>query len=437
MLNSLHGKEEYSASQATGALLGFKAENHLHPATPLFANSVVSYAKTKMSMQALGSDTTSQSSFGSSGYGSDAERDFQELLSKEFRPRHEQSDDEEPASTSFSHASQHSNAELQPPASNPGAQPPQSHVEPTVSNNMQAAVDSVTGQNGSIPLSFVNGKYVPVFQHLDFLHKPKGIGLEEMSLYEFVGCFHRVKSTDKDKERMQQAADASLDRPAATRGRTALTRFSFTADHPLHETHHLQLRANQALPIIVGRIPRFPTKRASGPITAAYKRDADRFAAWALTLFRPWNPDTNLPDELSWNSFCDWVSELQQQDTIVARTRLAFVTNAAHGLKTNHAVDAKLKAWRFREATQLADLPPKYQPAAYRNMTSAKGGEPPIFSKASREEAERVVNELVNMMAEQSTQDAQTNTMIRNTVDTVKRIFQHHDPPSSGFIFLS
>jgi hypothetical protein len=264
--------------------------------------------------------------------------------------------------------------------------------------------------------------------------------LEEISLYEFVGCFHRVKSTDKDKERMQQAADASLDRPAATLGRTALTRFSFTAKHPLHETHHLQLRANQALPIIVGRIPRFPTKRASGPITAAYKPDADRFAAWAPTLFRTWNPDTNLPDELSWNSLCDWVSELQQQDTIVARARLAFVTNAAHGLKTNHAVDAKLKAWRFREATQLADLPPKYQPAAYCNMTSTKGDEPPIFSKASREEAERVVNELMNMMAEQSTQDAQTNTMIRNTVDTVKRmlrIFQHHDPPSSGFIFLS
>jgi hypothetical protein len=258
-----------------------------------------------------------------------------------------------------------------------------------------------------------------------------------MSLYEFVGCFHRVKSTDKDKERMQQAADASLDQPPATRGRTALTRFSFTAEHPLQETHHLQLRANQALPIIVGRIPRFPTKRASGPITAAYRRDADRFAAWALTLFRPWNPDTNLPHELSWNAFCDWVSELQQQDTIVSRTRLAFVTNAAHGLKTNHAVDAKLKAWRFREATQLADLPTKYQPPAFRNMTSAKGGEPPIFSKASREEAERVVNELVNMMAEQSTQDTQTNTMIRNTVDTVKRIFQHHDPPSSGFIFLS
>ena len=68
-------------------------------------------------------------------------------------------------------------------------------------------------------------------------------------------------------------------------------------------------------------------------------------------------------------------------------------------------------------------------------MSDRKGGEPPIYSKASREEAELVVNELVSMMAEQCTHDEKTNAMIRSTVDTVKRIFQHL--PSTGLSFLS
>jgi hypothetical protein len=299
-------------------------------------------------------------------------------------------------------------------------------VEATLSSAMQAEVNMVTGHKGSIPIRFIDGKYAPVFQHYDFLHKPTGLGLEEMSLYEFVACFQRMQSTDKDKERMEHEAESEPAQDAAPkRGRRAVTRFPFTSDHPLHATHHLQLRAQQALPIIVGRIPRFPAKRPSGRVTAAYKRDADRFAAWALTLFHPWDRDTGLPKDLSWNRFCDWVLELQQTDTIVARTRLAFVTNAAHGLRSNHAADAKLRAWRFREATHFDELPEKYQPAAYKKQTSGKGGEPPIFTKASREEAELIVNELANMMGEQSTKDEKTNTMIRHTVDIVKHIFQH------------
>ena len=432
MLNSLHGKEEYSASQATGALLGFKAENHLTPGTPLFANSAVKHAQQGLKMLTAPSETSSDSSFGSSRYGSDAELDFEALLTKDFRPRHADSDTDEPSPPDDGFHSNYRDLRLET-----GAAPHTStiNVEPTVSSAMQSTVDAITGHNGSIPIRFLDGKYAPVFQHLDFLYKPKDFALEEMSLYEFVACFQRVKTTDHDKERMSEQQDSeNVEDSKSKRGRRAVTRFQFTADHPLHDTHHLQLRSNQALPVIVGRIPKFPAKRPSGRLTAAYKRDADRFAAWALTLFRPWDPVTGLPKDLSWNCFCDWVLELQQLDTIVARTRLAFVTNAAHGLKSNAAVDAKLKAWRFREATHFEDIPEKYQPSAYKNMSSHKGGEPPVYSKASREEAELVVNELANMMAERSTQDEKTNAMIRNTVDTVKRIFQHL--PGTGLSFF-
>ena len=251
-----------------------------------------------------------------------------------------------------------------------------------MSNGMQAAMHNMAGNNGSIPVKFIDGKYAPVFQHLDFLHKPTGIGLDQMSLYEFVACFKRVKSTAKDKERMEEShACDEAEAQAPKLGRSVMTRFPFSPDHPLHDTHHLQLRANQALPIIVGRIPRFPAKKPSGPVTNAYRRDAERFAAWALTVFRPWNANTGLPQDLSWNTLCDWVVDLQAQDSIVARTRLAFITHAAHGLRTNHSVDAKLKAWRFRAVTYFEHLPPKYQPAAYRNKSSYKGGEPHIFSR--------------------------------------------------------
>ena len=436
MLNSLHGKEEYSASQATGALLGFKAENHLTPGTPLFANSAVKHAQEALKVVAALSETGSESSFGSSGYGSDAEHDFQTLLTKEFRPRHDDSDNDEPDSRSQNIVDLDPNyrdLRLEP---GDAASTSRIDVEPTVSNAMQSAVDAITGHNGSIPIRFVDGKYAPVFQHLDFVFKPKGVGLEEMSLYEFVACFQRVKSTDIDRERMAEEEESQNRQDSATkRGRHAVTRFQFSSDHPLHDTHHLQLRSNQALPIIVGKIPNFPAKRPTGRPTAAYKRDADRFAAWALTLFHPWDAETGRPKDLSWNYFCDWVMQLQGMDTIVGRTRLAFVKNAAHGLKSNAAVDAKLKAWRFREATHFEEIPQKYQPSAYKNMSNNKGGEPPVYSKASRDEAELVVNELMNMMAEQSTKDEKTNSMIRNTVDTVKRIFQHL--PSTGVFFVS
>ena len=435
MFNSLHGKEEYSASQATGALLNFKAENHLNPATPLFAASAVQFAHNALKIVTEPSATGSESSFGSSGYSSDAGRDFDTLLTKDFLPRHDNSDAEDcqaPTCSSSQHANPANYREL---ILEESCAPSQMHVEPTVSAAMQAQVDAVTAQRESIPIKYIDGKYAPVYQHLDFVHKPKNLGLEHMSLYEFVGCFQRMQTTDKDKERMEQdAARDNESQPSTKLGRRAVTRFPFTSDHPLHGTHHLQLRSNQALPVIVGRIPRFPAKRPSGPLTAAYKRDADHFAAWALTLFHPWDAETGCPKDLSWNRFCDWVLQLQQEDTIVARTRLAFVTNAAHGLRSNHASDAKLRAWRFREATYFEDLPPKYQPAAYKSLSNGKGGEAPIFSKASRDEAELVVNELAHMSMQQSTADKRTNLMIQSTVDTVKQIFQHL--PSHGEVFL-
>ena len=437
MLNSLHGKEEYSASQATGALMGFKAENHMNRSVPLFANSIVKHAQDALKVRTEGSETSSESSFGSSGYGSDAEQELDALLRQDFRARREDSDCED-AVDADTDDDKFPEMELETEDAPPAPLPFAPHVEPTTSSNMQAAVDAITGHNGSVPIRFVDGKYAPVFQHLDFLHKPVDVNLDQMSPYEFVACFQRVKNTPKDMQRMQKeknASDSAADSQdeadgqgeasaAAPRGRIAVTRFFFTEGHPLRDTHHLQLRANQALPLIVGKVPRFPTKRPAGKLTAAYKRDANRFAAWALTLFHPWDPKTGLPNDLSWNRLCAWVGELQADKSIVARTRLAFVTNAAHGLRCNHAVAAKLKLWRFREATRFDTIPPQHQPAAYKNMTSGSGGEQPIFSRASRDEAEKVVNELADMLATPSSRDEKTRSMIIATVNTVKSIFR-------------
>jgi hypothetical protein len=97
-INSIHAKEEYSASQAVGALLGFAAEHHLHPSVPLFAKTLVMYAQTSVHADASSSDTESEASFGSSGYGSQDEADLDAILDATFNPptKHDETDSAAP-----------------------------------------------------------------------------------------------------------------------------------------------------------------------------------------------------------------------------------------------------------------------------------------------------------------------------------------------------
>ena len=451
-MNSIHAKEEYSASQAVGALLGFAAEHHLHPSVPLFAKTLVMHAMTSVHAHTSGSDTESESaashaqasgsdtesesaaSFGSSGYGSQEEADLDAILDATFNPPTKRDETESAAPIQLTKAERKEFGDFHCEVEEP---PEDGTME---NENWQRQVSNLTSERASVPIAVKDGKYTPVYQHEDWLHKPDGYNLHLYSLYEFTGCFQRKKSTDRDKERLNpeahdepadedqedDAEDAQEAMPApaqrATR-RRAIARFPLADSHPLSKSHHLQLRAHQALPIIMGKIPPFPGPRRN---TRPWLNSARRFSAWALTVFRPWDTATH-PGDLSWAAFVQWIRDLQKKNNVVCRTRLAFVTNAAHGMRCNYKVAPILKTWRFREATRWDELPKDKQPRAYR--FSRDDDDDLVFSRQTRHQAELGLQALLNLAAGPSSQDKITMSMLQATVANVDRIFA---TPSHG-----
>ena len=97
-----------------------------------------------------------------------------------------------------------------------------------------------------------------------------------------------------------------------------------------------QIMIRHTVPNIVRRIPPFPGQRPN-KLTLAWKSAARLFAYYILLLYKPWEGPEGIPppSALTWKAMHLWLNQLRAApaDDIVCRTRLQFVTIAAHGLK--------------------------------------------------------------------------------------------------------
>ena len=147
-------------------------------------------------------------------------------------------------------------------------------------------------------------------------------------------------------------------------GRRANAKFAFSAGHPLAASHEQRLRSKFPIPIFTGAAPPKPPRNV--PLEerdAAWQRDADRFAAFNLSIFTPWDTATRKPYlELSWSHFCAYVHELEQQAYPVsieaeqladlqrdmARATLTLIDNLAYSLRVDDAKKKLGVQWRSR-----------------------------------------------------------------------------------------
>ena len=102
-------------------------------------------------------------------------------------------------------------------------------------------------------------------------------------------------------------------------GRPCNQRMTFDVNHPLKNTHDLMLKT-LLCPFILGGAP--PPKCPKLPMvydeaTDAWRRAADTYGAYYLTLFRPfdvYNIDTL---EFDWNAFCAFMHEIDPVRRVV------------------------------------------------------------------------------------------------------------------------
>ena len=208
-----------------------------------------------------------------------------------------------------------------------------------------------------------------VTQAHDFFFKNPDF--KQYSLYEMVCTVRRQPAkTEEDREASSsdesesdndadaQAPDVAegFEEPALKqrgRGRPAFEAIDFQNDHPLHGLEKQACLKLHSVAIIVPKTPPCPGPRPH-PLTPAWKQMARNFAAHMLTVYRPWDSKHGLPQSLTWKGYCEWVEELKASDSLMSRTRLAFVILASNNLRFNLLASKLMRHHRAQRATREA-----------------------------------------------------------------------------------
>jgi hypothetical protein len=168
--------------------------------------------------------------------------------------------------------------------------------------------------------------------------------------------------------------DNTLPNQKQVGGRNDNISWRFPANHPLYETHVVTLSSLQKTIVLGGmRPPRFPPHYPIDEQSPDYIRDvikwrkeADSFAQYFMCLLKPWHVDHQTPwPTFVWEDFCEWVNDVDAEDSFIGRSRMSIMFNIVHGFLSN-AVGASssetarallFSKWRFQNADRWNDNP--------------------------------------------------------------------------------
>ena len=229
----------------------------------------------------------------------------------------------------------------------------------------------------------------------------------------------------KKKKESSTSSGSESDKPAQTSRRTAGRQpaklFNFQDAHQLKDTHALALHKKFSVAHFIRKVPPYPGPRPS-PLTEAWKSRARTFAEFALVVFKPWQDPNGLPSSTTWRFFCEWVHKIKQSNTILDRTRAAFVRNAAHNLKYSSQVSKLLKRFRGSAATRWLEMAPNLRPKSWifgEETTLEKN----LKSKNSQREAELAMQDLLHKVCECSPTETKKALLINHTINTYRNAF--------------
>lgn len=294
-------------------------------------------------------------------------------------------------------------------------------------------------RSGSVPvITDKFGNPAVVLQAHDFYYKPDDFAI--YSLFEFVCSVRRNKVKQSDKlENDQSECDSDASEPEIGsdsenersqpvkaskprgRGRPALKGYAFHEDHPLYGLYNLECLSVHTNAIIVARTPPCPGPRPN-PLTDAWKQLARNFAVHMLVVYRPWDGPNDLPRTITWRGYCDWIVELKSSESLIDRTRLAFVTLASNNLRFNATSAKILRFYRALLATRWATMAPEARPRAC-FFGDGKEKDPNLPSDATRRQMELAAKDLMRRTLIRSTNDKKRDAMTEATMATINTLF--------------
>ncbi len=128
-------------------------------------------------------------------------------------------------------------------------------------------------------------------------------------------------------------------------GRPKNDTFRFNKDHKISGTHCQRIRSKTVIPMLAGRSP--PPHPGPRQDNAVWKRKADCFAAYYLTLHRPFSFLVPLTD-LTYNALSEYVKFLEASSDYMDKARLHWIKIGTHGLSIKATQMKLLSSYRGR-----------------------------------------------------------------------------------------
>ena len=449
MLNNLSASSEYSGTQACATALGLPANFCMHKKCFLFADHAIEYIKDcrlRLSHPDLEPDDgPSEASSFSSGVYSTPPSDYSDsddsvaqtdtvVSTKSAEPVqpdvHPKSAIPAPSTTSASLPTLTEEEEFGAISVNDDGMEisdTDSDVELETNQRVENLLRRGAIQCGSVPLMRnAAGKLCIVQQAEDYRFRHEA--LADFSLYELVCTSYRREIQRKRKKTISSDSSGSeSDEPPAETSRRAAGRqpdklFNFQDAHQLKDTHALALLKKFSVAHFIKKVPAYPGPRLL-PLTEAWKGRARIFAEFALVVFKPWQGPNGLPLSTTWRTFCDWMLVLRQSDTIIDRTRAAFVRNAAHNLKFSSNVSKLLKRFRGSAATRWLEMALHLRPRKWLygdEITLEKD----LKSKNNQREAELAMRDLLHRVCDCSPSETKKAFLIAHTVNAYRNAIE-------------
>ena len=145
-------------------------------------------------------------------------------------------------------------------------------------------------------------------------------------------------------------------------GRPASRQFPFAEGHPLFLAKAQVFRSKQPTLIPCSRIPKLPGDEPSDHNSKEHdqwKKRADKFAMYALTVFRP---ESDLYDKTQTNTlgyrysdYCQWIQHLNNDSSILSKLRLRAMYTHLHGMDSHFASKQLAAEYRGRNRTLWSD----------------------------------------------------------------------------------
>jgi hypothetical protein len=186
--------------------------------------------------------------------------------------------------------------------------------DPDAANEVLMEAITHDGPCGSATVYQVDGRPVPVSRYQHYLLRPRELLM--MTLPEFCLCtqivLRKKQKEGTDEEDIPLTTTHHVNDVPRNVGRPDNLRMRFaSADHPLYNTHEVQLRS-KINPWILGGDP--PPKSPSLPQpdnpTDIWTKTADAFAAYYLVMFRPFSDEDVMSLAFTWDAFAEFIEQI-------------------------------------------------------------------------------------------------------------------------------